>query len=431
MSADGAVPKSGVRSVHVMVPCLCALVNLLEGYDLLAIAFTLPHISAEWGVSPASLGIVVGIGIAGVALGALLLAPIADRWGRRPTILLCLAMVSVGMLGVPLATDVWQLAALRLLTGLGVGMAQPSVNTLVAEYAHPSWRGFAVSVYATGYPLGSAVSGSIALALMGEFGWTSVYLVGGLGSILLLPLAWFLLPESRAFLLTRQPPSALERLNAIGRKTGDDPIAALPPRPSAAQQPTTLTVFRPSLLAATLLTSFSFLAVFFTVIFIFNWVPTILLGFGLSSDEATSGGIVLTVSGIVGSLLFGAISLRVPVIRLSIAFVLIMFAGVLIFGFAGSAVALMLSCAVMGFCANGAMVGLLTIAARAFPSEVRATGTGVAVAAGRLGGVLSVTIGGALIGLGYAKSLYVPLLALPLLVSAFAILALRRRLLSD
>src|SRR5215472_14605977 len=142
---------SGVRPLQVLVVTLCMLINILDGYDLQAAAVTSTRIMAEWGVAPSVMGLTIfSVGLLGVGLGSLLLAPIADRLGRRPTTLMGLAVICVGMLAVWVTATPAQLSALRFLTGLGIGILLPTLNTLVSEYAPITWQSFAVSLYATG-----------------------------------------------------------------------------------------------------------------------------------------------------------------------------------------------------------------------------------------------------------------------------------------
>src|SRR5271170_1533479 len=123
MSADvaGTAASHSVRSIHLIVLSLCTVINMLDGYDLQAAAFTSTHIMTEWHVAPSAMGLIFSAGLLGVGLGSLLLSPFADRYGRRPLLLVGLVLVTIGMLGVGLVTKPTTLAGLRLLTGLGIG----------------------------------------------------------------------------------------------------------------------------------------------------------------------------------------------------------------------------------------------------------------------------------------------------------------------
>ncbi len=426
-SVGGGATSAGVHPTQLIVLLLCTLINMLDGYDLLAISFTAPQIAAEWQVAPASLGLVFGIGLVGIATGSFLLSPLADRFGRRPTILLGLALITIGMIAVPLASQLWQLGLLRFVTGLGIGTLLASINTIVAEYAPARWRGLAISIYSTGYPIGATLSGSIAYFLLEHSGWRSVYLCGGIASLMLIPIVAVLLPESLAFQMRRSP-AAAEQARRSARKLGL--VLLETPAGAAAQKPTPLTLFKPELLARTMLVAGAFFMLWITSFFVQNWNPTILAREGAAASVATGGGVFLTVGGIAGSLLFGIINIRVSAERLTTLYLVGGFAAALLFSAtaAGDPMLLLACAALEGFFLVGAVVGLCALAAKAFPSEVRATGTGLGMATGRVGAMLGVSMGGALIGLGWSRPLYYTTLAVPALLAALIVWLLARHL---
>src|SRR5882757_5952299 len=92
------VRNEGMTLFQIVIVVLCVLIAALDGFDVLAIAYTAPSIAREWGLSPANLGVVFSAGPLGMGLGAVLIAPIADRLGRRPIVLLSLSILTVGML---------------------------------------------------------------------------------------------------------------------------------------------------------------------------------------------------------------------------------------------------------------------------------------------------------------------------------------------
>ncbi|QDJ11741.1 Vanillate transporter (plasmid) [Roseomonas mucosa] len=138
MNADDIgrhVRERNMTPFQTMVVGICIFINLLDGFDVLAMAFTAPAIAKEWGLQPTELGILFSAGLAGMATGSVLLSPLADRYGRRVSILICLALMTVGMLLSAAVQSTTQLLILRFVTGLGIGGILPSINTLIAEYA--------------------------------------------------------------------------------------------------------------------------------------------------------------------------------------------------------------------------------------------------------------------------------------------------------
>ena len=207
---------------------VCVLLNMLDGFDVLVMAFTGKAVSTEWGLNGAQLGLLLSAGLVGMAIGSMLLAPWADRIGRRPMILLCLAIAAVGMLLSAMSGSPTQLGLLRVFTGIGIGGILASSNVIGSEYASNRWRGLAVSLNSTGYALGATLGGLIAVTLIGGFGWRSVFLFGGVATTIAIPLVWVCLPESLDFLLARRPARTLERVNALARRLGRPPLDACP-----------------------------------------------------------------------------------------------------------------------------------------------------------------------------------------------------------
>src|SRR3984893_16721124 len=200
-----------MSSFQIMVVVITTALNMIDGFDVLAISFTAPLIAKEWGVPPQTLGILLSAGLAGMALGSLFLSPLADLFGRRAVLIASTVILSLGMLASAVAGNVWELAASRLLTGIGVGGVLASGNTLLSEYSSDRWRDLSISSMVVGYPAGAILGGSISAYLIVAFGWRSAFIFGGVCSTILLPVLLYL-PESIDFILARHPKDALARV---------------------------------------------------------------------------------------------------------------------------------------------------------------------------------------------------------------------------
>ncbi|HTV50324.1 MAG TPA: MFS transporter [Steroidobacteraceae bacterium] len=413
------------RPIQIVVLTLCTLINLLDGYDLQAAAFTSTGIMAEWGVAPGAMGLTIfSAGLLGVGLGSLLLAPIADRSGRRPTILLGLTLITVAMLSIWVVSRPYELSLLRLLTGLGIGILLPTLNTLVCEYTPLRWQSLAVSIYATGYPLGASLSGLLAPYLIEHAGWRAVYVVGGLASLILTLVVIGMLPESLEFLLNLQPRGALERARRIAARLQVALPQSLPAR-RAALRPSFLTPFHKDFARRATLISGAYLLLWLTEFFIVYWTPTMLSREGFSLRASSLGGAMITFGGMAGALLVGLFGLRFGVVRVCVIFLSASYLLTLVFAFTTRETPMMIACGVLGFVMLGSTVGLYTLVARIFPLQIRARGTGVALACGRAGAVVGSTLGGYLIGLGWPRAIYVSILGLPVVAAALATYPLR------
>ena len=212
---------------------LCVLLVALDGFDVLAISFASPGIAKEWGIDRASLGIVLSMEIIGMALGSFTLGNVADRIGRRPTVLGCLVVMTAGMFLATSARSVELMSVFRFMTGLGIGGMLAAINAVAAECANNRRRNLAVSLMAAGYPLGAVAGGTIATQLLAGGNWRSVFMFGAIATAVCIPLVLWLLPESVSYLIERRPSNALARINSTLRRLGHRAVQALPPTEAA------------------------------------------------------------------------------------------------------------------------------------------------------------------------------------------------------
>ena len=379
--------------------CVCILLNIIDGFDILVMSTAAGAIRHDLDLSAGTLGLVLGASLAGMMLGALLLAPFADRHGRRPLILMCLLIELAGMIAAGFSTNALQLVVCRLATGLGVGGLMPVLNTIVAEVSTPERRNTAITLQAIGYPAGGLAAALIGGALLESHGWRlllqSACVPTGLG---LASVALFL-PESVAFLASRRPPDALLRINSALRTLGKSALAALPP----AVQPPSKSTMRALLsgpyitvlvlfASATFLTQFSFY-------FFLSWLPTVLQPHLAAGTSKVAGAVALNLGGIAGDLIFGALCLRVRARSLTLLALALSFLSVSLLGQVLDVQPAAMGIVILaGAALFAAMAGIYTLAPQAFPTLVRASGTGLAFSLGRLGGAMSPVLGAYILG---------------------------------
>jgi len=409
---------------------VCTVINMIDGFDVLVIAFTAPAISADWSLSSTAVGSLLSAGLLGMAVGSLLLGPLADRFGRRILILVCLGIISAGMLLSGFSRNLEQLSALRVLTGLGIGGLLPVLNTIVAEYASMRWKSFSVSLLQGGYPIGATLGGALTALLISAYGWRSAFFLGAFASMAMIPLVWKHLPESLDFLLNRPAERSLSRVNWLLNRLGRPPLAQLPVarRPDSSGRTGYADLFSSrELLMRTLLLSCAFFVVMLTFYFVMSWTPKILVDTGMSATQGISGGILLNLGGVVGCLLLGYLSSRMPLRPLLLGYVALTGLLMLMFSRIGTDIGVMLPLAAgLGFFIFGSMVGLYAMAPRLYPVSSRAAGISIAIGTGRVGAVLSPLLAGLLFDLGWARTDGYILFALPLVVTVGAIVVLGR-----
>lgn len=418
---QAAIDRLPISGLQIRVILLCWLVNLLDGFDLLAIAFAAPAISASWQLTPEALGVVFSSGLVGMTAGSLILGPLSDRIGRRPMILLATAVLGVATLATSQVSAIWPLLIIRFITGLAIGGLLPSLNTLVAEYAPDRRRNFAVSIMHLGFPVGGILGGAIAAQLIPIYGWESIFIAGGTLTLIMMPILLVGLPESLQYLGIARTDKANQQAEKICTQIGIDWSSIEHHQPPANERGAAPLLRAPWLKPGIALWS-CFFCGYLTLYFLINWIPTILSAAGQSSDSAIGAGIALNLGGGIGMLVLGFISARRPIKPLISLFFVV--AAVLM-----SALGLMellpsqliALTTITGFFGLGGLIGLYSVAARLYTDSTRGSGVGLAIGAGRFGAILGPVVGGILIGLEWQMGEYFLLLSIPLVLAGIVI----------
>jgi benzoate transport len=420
------------RPMHwrqVIAVAVCIALNALDGFDVLAISFAAPGIATEWGIDRAMLGVVLSIELFGMAAGSALLGNVADRFGRKPTVIFCLSMMALGMFGASLAVTIPTLALARLLTGLGIGGMLSSTSAMVAEVSNTRRRNLNLSLNIAGYSAGAILGGSVASLLLARSGdWRAVFQFGCIATLVALPLAIFLLPESIESLLARRPPGALERINRILRIFAREPLAALPPAEAPPIKAPIGALFTQGYTTPTVLLTLAYFAQIMFFYYIQKWIPTIISkDMGHTPAEAGVVLVMTNVGCLIGACTIGLVSQRFRVIPLIVGAMLVSFTGILVFSSGDWTLQQMGAiCAVTGFFVNGAVVGLYPVMAQTYPAALRASGIGFAIGVGRGGAALSPMAAGALFAQGASLLAVSTVMGSGALVAAAAVLTLSR-----
>jgi MFS family permease len=351
---------------------------------------------------------------------------VADKIGRRPTILGCLVVMTTGMFMVTTATGLVSLSIWRVFTGLGIGGMLAAINAVAAEFSSTRRRHLSVSMMSIGYPLGAVFGGIIASRLLRTYDWRSVFYLGASATAILIPVTFFFVPESVHWLARKQPANALEKINRALARMGHAAVAALPVIASQERKRSIADIFAPALVAVTTIVTVAYFFHITTFYFIVKWVPKIVVDFGFPPSSAGGVLVWVNVGGATGGALLGFLTLRFGVKPLTIIVLTLSTVMVTIFGQTPPDLQrLALICFACGFCTNAAIVGLYAIFAQAFPTHVRAFGTGFAVGVGRGGSVLAPIFAGLLFSYGYTLSTVAFIMALGSLVAGAALMFLK------
>jgi benzoate transport len=396
------IDEAPMSRLQIAAVAITVGLNALDGFDVLSISFAAPGIAKEWGIDRAALGLVLSMELIGMAVGSVVLGGIADRIGRRRMILACLAAMAAGMFMVTTVNGLVELSLWRLLTGLGIGGMLATINAVAAEFSSLARRNLALALMTIGYPIGAVVGGSIATLLLKGGEWRTVFEFGAVITACFIPLVYFFVPEPIHFLAEKRPLGALERINKTLKRMGHPTVESLPEIRADAPKHSVADILRPGLIRTTLLVTFGYFAHIMTFYFILKWSPKIVADMGYAASAAGQVLVWANVGGATGGAIFGLLAQKFDVRRMTIFVLIIAGLAVALFGAAGatSLTSLSMLACFSGLFTNSAVVGFYTIFARAFPTHVRATGTGFAIGVGRGGAALSPIIAGFLFQAG-------------------------------
>lgn len=402
--------------------------NALDGFDVLSISFASPGIAKEWGVDKAALGWILSMELLGMAAGSVVLGGVADQIGRRLTMLGCLVAMAFGMHFAGTVSSVNELLAWRLLTGLGIGGMLAAINAAAAEFSSNKYRSLAMSLMVIGYPIGGVVGGLAVQQLLASGTWRDVFTFGAWATAAFIPLVWFFVPETPAFLDRKRPAGALEKANKILRRFGHAAADALTVETVDDAKRSVSDIFKPALVATTLLITFAYFAHITSFYFILKWVPKIVVDMGFEPKAAAGVLTWANVGGATGGAIFGLLAVRFSLKLLTI--ITLVISSGLIFWFGAGAddlATLSMTVAVVGLFTNSAIVGLYSLFAKVFPTHVRATGTGFAIGVGRGGAALAPILAGYLFNAGFSLQTVALCMGMGSALAALALVMLKEK----
>jgi AAHS family 4-hydroxybenzoate transporter-like MFS transporter len=416
-------PFSGYQ---FLIASLCAMVVFIDGFDAQVMGPVGPSLMAQLHIARAAFGSVISSGTLGMMVGALIFGPIADRVGRKPVLVACALTFGVGSLLTATATSMTQLMAFRVFTGFGMGGAMPNAIALTSEYMPRRSRNTAVMTMFCGFSLGSAFAGWTVAALIRNYGWQSIFLVGGSIPIVVALLLIGLLPESIRFLVVRggQKKRIARYLLRIS------PTTLVPHEIVSGADEHSRRAFSVAELFAdgrsviTLMLWVTFFMNLLNLWFLNNWLPTIMNDAGIRVETASLITSLFQIGGIVGALaLAGALGRRLSFGVLAATYLA---ATIFIFliGNAGASIPMLVMTV---FAAGMGVIGGQTVSnaltADYYPTAIRSTGIGWALGIGRVGSILGPIVGGYLLTYGGNASRVFWAAAAPALIATFAAMA--------
>lgn len=391
---SAAVETVWTRS-SALVIILCFILNMVDGMDVLVVTYIAPALQKAWSIGPGAFSFVFSAGLAGMAIGGLGLAPLADRIGRRRMIVFALVIMTLAMLASSTAKNVQELAAYRVAVGTGIGTVLACIAAVAARVAPEKDRNFAVGVLQAGYPIGAMLSGLATAWALPVYGWEAIMIATATISALCIPLVLILLPP-----LTE--PSTMDGRGRLAN------------------------IVKGERRGSSILLWVSTVCGFMALYFITSWITKLAIEAGLPQGQAIVASAIYNFGAFSGTLAMSLAGGRFDIRKIS-SVLLITTAAIFLF-FGGITLPLagvLVTAFFMGAALQGGFNALYPIAARVYPDDLRATGIGWAMGIGRIGAFTGPLLG------GWALAEKLPLVAVfgifcvPLLIASVAVRKIR------
>jgi len=420
-----------IGGFQLRVFLLCAAVLFVDGFDVQSITYVAFTISQDWGLARGALGPTFSAGLFGVMLGALLLAPLADRVGRQRVIVYSCVAFGIGTLLTVWVGSMTELLVLRFFTGLGLGSALPNAIGLASEYAPKRRRATVVTFVGSGISLGAIGAGIAAAQLISTQGWRAVFVVGGILPLLLAAALARGLPESLRFaaLLPQKREEARRLLRKLRPNLDIAADAHIASGDAEGGKATVADLFKEQRGATTVLIWTAFFMSLLNVYLAINWLPTSLSASGFTATQAAGMTSLYHVGGVAGTYALGLLMDRFGPHRMQMFAMLVGVVGLYLFatvaGMTQSTTVAVLMLA--GFGVVGGQVGVNALASMTYPVAIRSTGLGWALGVGRVGSIVGPTIGGLMLATATnARSVYLVCIV-PALIGIAAVALLQRQ----
>jgi MFS transporter, AAHS family, benzoate transport protein len=397
MSLNRAIDKKPMfRKATIVVILLCWFMTIFEGYDIVVYGTVVPSLLhyKPWGLNPGQAGTIGSVIVAGMFLGALLVGPFADVFGRRTTMIIDLLVFSISMFLCGLSPTPLMFSIFRFIGGLGVGGIIPTTATITVEYAPLRWRSLAYTLMFTGYGVGGILASGLAIPLLPTFGWQVMFYINALACLIAVPLAYWFLPESIGFLLFKNRRAEAERVAQRFQVDLNSEEVRLAQREIEAARgargwKSPLFLFSQGYLLATVLFALLSFCALYMIYGVNTWLTQLMASSGYSLTSALLFLLVLNLGNIIGNVIAGAAADRfgsrivcIVVFGLAaISFFLLSIKVPLLVGY--------LLVILVGNGTLGAQNLLNAYIAKSYPVNTRGTAVGWALGIGRTGGFVS------------------------------------------
>lgn len=402
----------------------CSFIMLFDGYDLVIYGSVVPHLMEQWSLSSVQAGWMGSSALFGMMLGALTMGPLADRYGRRRVILAAITLGSLTAFANAFAWDAQSFAAMRFITGIGLGGTIPNIVALMSDMAPRNRRNIMTTIMLGCYSLGALLSALVALIVMARFGWESTFVLAGL-PLLTLPWMYRYLPESLPYLVARDKIAA----TALMRRIKPDLNVNNLHWPTLTVESTSTPVSRLFIEGRGIGTFALWIGFGMCLLMVYGlntWLPKIMIAGGYPLVSGLKFLVTMNIGAVIGALGGGWLADRWGCKPTLLMLLVLAVASLCILGVKPGPILLNAMLLIAGAATIGSLAVIHAFAAQQYPSDIRATGISWCSAVGRLGGIAGPALGGLMLSLNLSLQLNFILCAVPGVIAWFAVAAVTR-----
>ena len=415
------VDEAKVGPFHTMIIAICAILLIVDGYDVFIYGVVLPELMKQWQLTAPQAGSLASWALFGMMGGALLFGPLGDRIGRKRTIALCFGLFSVSTFCNGFAATPTEFGIFRFLAGLGCGGLMPNAVALTNEYAPKRLRSTLVAVMFSGYAVGGMVAAGIGIFMLPRFGWHAMFFAAA-APLILLPLLLRALPESVGFLIRsgreEQARAVLTRLVPDNAPTAGKLVYQNAGSTSAS----VAELFRHNRTLGTLAMWLCFFCCLLMVYALGSWLPQLMRSAGYSLGSSLSFLLALNFGGMLGAICGGRIADRFGLPRVVIAYFALGALCIALLGTNPAMPVLYLLIFIAGAGTTGTQILLYASVAEFYNLSVRSTGLGWASGMGRVGAIVGPMLGGLLMAAKLPMAMNFVAFAIPGVIAVLATL---------
>ncbi|WP_428425329.1 MFS transporter [Pararhizobium sp.] len=404
------------------VVALCALLLIVDGYDVFVAGTVLPTLITEWGLTKPQAGALQAWALFGMMFGALIFGTLADKIGRKKGIAISFLLFTVATLLTGFANTPEQFKIFRFIAGLGCGGLMPNTVALMNEYAPKRLRGTMVAIMFSGYSVGGMVAAGLGIGLIPQYGWKPMFLIAAL-PLVMLPVILWKLPESLGFLIRQgqqeKAKRIYEKLSPSTRLAESDRLAFSEVKGASAS---VAELFRHQRMLSTLMLWVSFFCCLLLVYLLSSWLPKVLQEAGYAEKASLLSLFSLNFGGMVGAITGGRLGDRFGLPKVVVGFFIAATLSIALIGFNLPTGLLFLMVFIAGATTIGTQILLYASVAQLYNLSVRSTGLGWASGVGRIGAIVGPTLGGVLLAQQMPLQQNFLIFAIPAAISTLAML---------